>query len=281
VDKPLRFSIAIPAYNEAATLPKVLKGLEAALAGESYEILVVDDGSVDGTSAGVRPPVHLLRHAANLGHGAALKTALRAAKAPVLVVFDADGQHDPADIRRVLEALDGGNDLVVGARKDLWRQHNGRGNVIVSLFASVMSGLYIPDLTSGLRAVRRDKALEFVDLYPDRFCFELTTTTAFALKGYRVSFIDIDARVRQAGHSKIRVVWDGMRFGALVLKYVWVIKPQRLLALAAGFAAAGATGFFLTRSVFGGGLAGVAALFIAALCAAAQWRRPEGRNSHG
>ncbi len=224
VTKP-RFNIIIPAFNEVATIGKVLADLNDELKdmGE-WEPIVVDDGSVDGTANEVPPHVQLLRHPVNRGHGAAIKTGVRASTAPIIIVFDADGQHDSSDIRRLMEKMTEGYDLVIGNRRRLWKQKNGRGNTILSLFASVFAGQYIPDLTSGLRAAKRDVTLKFLPLVPDRFCFEITTSVSFCLNQYKVAFIEIDARVRQGGKSKIRVIADGFRFGFHVLHLWWNFK---------------------------------------------------------
>ncbi len=228
-------SIIIPAYNESETIANVLSELNPLLeTNQDWEVIVVDDGSVDGTKQFVASPFRLVQHPSNRGHGAALKTGLKEAHGDTIVVFDADGQHDRNDIFRLLKLYETGIDLVVGNRRKLWWQKNGRGNTAVSLLASLLSGLHIPDLTSGLRVLSREKTLEFLRYVPDRFCFELTTTMGFALKGYKVGFVDIEPRVRQGGASKISVIWDGLRFSFLMFRLVFFIRPLRFLGLSIG-----------------------------------------------
>jgi glycosyltransferase involved in cell wall biosynthesis len=226
----IEFSVIIPAYNESLTLPIVIKQLEQELGTQRhYEVIIIDDGSYDGTSSCPIPShMKLIRHPYNKGHGATLKTGLQNSTAPTIVVIDADGQHQPVDIVRLLDTYNQGYDLVIGARRNLWKQHHGFGNSCVNILASIFSGAFIPDLTSGLRAINREKAMKFFNLYPNRFCFELTTTMSFLLNNFRVKFIDIEPRLRQGGESKIRALWDGLRFCSLIIKMAWIFKPYKI-----------------------------------------------------
>lgn len=163
-------SIIIPAYNESETISEVLTKLKPFLdQNKNWDVIVVDDGSVDGTSKLVPSYCHLIRHDVNKGHGAALKTGLQASKGETIVIFDADGQHDPQDIDRLLSIYLTGIDLVVGSRRSLWKQINGRGNTLVSLLASVLSGIHVEDLTSGLRVLSRERRWNLCPIFQTDF----------------------------------------------------------------------------------------------------------------
>ncbi len=233
----IELSVIVPVYNEAGSLGALVEGLRAAASRlPSHEVLIVDDGSTDGTSAAVpsAAPFRVLRHPVNRGNGAAVKTGLAAASGQVVAVMDADGQHRVEDLIRLVAELRSGWDLAVGARRDLGRQRRGWGNVALSALASYLSGRSVPDLTSGLRALRRDRALEFVHLYPDGFSFPSTSTLAFLVNGYPVKFVDIEPIPRVRGESKIRALRDGPRFGGLIVRLAMLFNPLRVFAPAAG-----------------------------------------------
>src|SRR6185503_20051365 len=139
-------------YNEAAAIASVVTQLQTA--GPWHEIIVVDDGSDDGTAvtaetAGAR----VVRHPYNKGNGAAVKSGIRAATGEYVMVLDGDGQHRPDDARRLVSRL-GEYDLVVGARATFTQASGARraGNAMLNWPASYLTGRPIPDLTSGFRA---------------------------------------------------------------------------------------------------------------------------------
>jgi hypothetical protein len=142
--------------------------------------------------------------------------------------MDGDGQHQPSDALRVVSHLEG-NDLVVGARASADQAGVARraGNAVLNRLASYLAEQPIPDLTSGLRAMRRDRVLEFVHLLPNGFSTPTTTTLAFLKAGYTVRFEPIDARPRR-GHSKIKLGPDGVQFVLIVLKIITLFSPMRI-----------------------------------------------------
>ena len=154
----MKFSVVIPAKNEEQGLATFLPSLRARY--PQAEVIVVDDGSTDSTvqvcqDAGVR----VISHPYSKGNGAAIKTGARAATGDYMVFMDGDGQHDPADIERLLYRMDEGYDLVVGARSGLSSQASiarWSANSLYNRLASWMVNREIPDLTSGFRAARRD-----------------------------------------------------------------------------------------------------------------------------
>jgi glycosyltransferase involved in cell wall biosynthesis len=227
VATPGSCSIVIPAFNEAAVIGDVIRGLQTQ--GPWREILVVDDGSEDATAERAREAgATVLRHPYNKGNGAAVKTGIRHATGENVLIIDADGQHQPQDASRLVDRL-GEYDLVVGARRKTTQASGSRliGNAVLNWLASYLTGRDIPDLTSGFRAARRDCLKEFLHLLPNGFSTPTTTTMAFIKAGYNVAFETIDARQR-VGHSKIRFVRDGAKFSLILLRVVTLFSPFRV-----------------------------------------------------
>lgn len=221
-------SIVLPAYNEQEIIGKIVQRLRVEY--PETEIIVVDDNSKDDTAAmAERAGARVIRHLYNMGNGAAIKTGARHATRETIVFMDADGQHDDRDIPRLIDKVEEGYDLVIGARSadtqaSLFR---GLGNKLLNLFASVMTGHRILDLTSGFRAVRRGPFLEFLYLLPNAFSYPTTSTMAFLRSGHPVAYVPIKARQR-VGKSKINLVRDGMRFLVIVMRITTLFSPMRL-----------------------------------------------------
>jgi glycosyltransferase involved in cell wall biosynthesis len=224
---PSRTSVVIPAFNEGPSIATVIAALRQAAAW--HEIILVDDGSSDDTadSAKVAGAI-VVRHPYNKGNGAAVKSGIRQATGEFVLVMDADGQHQPADARRIVSRL-AEYDLVVGARAPATQASGTRrmGNALLNWLASYLTGRPIPDLTSGFRAARRAHLREFLYLLPNGFSTPTTTTMAFIKAGYNVLFEPIEARQR-VGHSKIRLARDGVKFFLILLKVVTIFSPLRI-----------------------------------------------------
>jgi len=207
------------------------------------EVIVVDDGSTDETARictehGVK--VH--SHPYSMGNGAAVKSGARLARGDVLVFMDADGQHDPADIARLLEELDKGFAMVVGARVASTHASLPRriANYLYNRLASMMTGYPIADLTSGFRAVRAKPFLNLLYLLPNGFSYPTTSTMAFFRCGHSVAYVPIRAAER-SGRSNIRMLHDGVRFFVIILKVGALFSPMRFfLPVSAALFAVGA-----------------------------------------
>lgn len=226
---PDSVTIVVPAFNEGDSIGQVVTELRAA--AQWHEVLVVDDGSTDGTGKAAQDAgARVVRHPYNKGNGASVKTAIRAATSDWIAIVDADGQHAPADAVRVIAQL-GDYDLVVGARDPRTQATPGRrlGNALLNWLASYLTGRHIPDLTSGFRAARRECLLEFIHLLPNGFSTPTTTTLAFIKAGYNVAFEPIAARSR-VGASKIRLASDGAKFLLILLKVITIFSPLRIFA---------------------------------------------------
>ncbi|TAL86584.1 MAG: glycosyltransferase family 2 protein [Rhodanobacter sp.] len=221
-------SIILPAKNEAPALTLLLPRLRQAYPGA--EIIVVDDGSTDDTrgicqSSGVT----CLSSPYSMGNGAAIKRGARAASGEIFVFMDGDGQHDTADVARLLEQLDQGYDMVVGARDWGSQAGVGRGlaNSLYNWLASRITGHRIADLTSGFRAVRAEKFREFLHLLPNGFSYPTTSTMAFFRSAYPVTYVPIKAAQR-IGTSHIRPLRDGVRFLLIIFKIATLYSPLKL-----------------------------------------------------
>lgn len=224
----MQFSIIIPAYNEATNLEKLLP--EILTHHPEAEIIVIDDYSTDETanvcnSHGVK----CIRQPYNMGNGAAIKTGVRNVTHDITVCMDADGQHNPADIARLLERFNEGYDMIVGERSAESQASIGRrlGNGLYNRVASFMTGFRIGDLTSGFRVVRTEKFREFLHLLPNRFSYPTTITMAFFRAGYTVAYVPIKARKR-GGKSHINLMRDGMRFLLIIFKIGTLYSPLKL-----------------------------------------------------
>ncbi|MBF0213115.1 MAG: glycosyltransferase family 2 protein [Magnetococcales bacterium] len=225
---PRLLSIILPVHDEAPVIQQQIRAVRARF--PDAEILVVDDGSRDGSGELARQAgARVIRHPGNLGNGAAIKSGARHARGEILVFMDADGQHDVADIPRLLELLDSGCEMAVGAR--VARSHAGWirriGNATLNRFASWLTGQPIPDLTSGFRAVRAGSFRRFLYLLPNGFSYPTTSTMAFMRSGLPVGFIPIVAH-RRVGKSKIRLMHDGARFFMIILKITQLFSPMRV-----------------------------------------------------
>ncbi|WP_370300365.1 glycosyltransferase family 2 protein [Abyssibacter sp.] len=223
-------SVILPAKNEAASLPSVLANLKDVI--PDAEIIVVDDGSKDETkqicqAAGVR----CLSAPYSMGNGAAIKRGARAASGEVLIFMDADGQHDPSDIPRLLTRLGDGYDLVVGSRDRSGQASVSRGaaNGLYNLLASWMTGHRVADLTSGFRVVRAARFREFLHMLPNGFSYPTTSTMAFFRSAYAVAYEPIHVRARQEGSiSHIRPLRDGTRFLLIIFRIATLYSPLKL-----------------------------------------------------
>jgi glycosyltransferase involved in cell wall biosynthesis len=221
-------SIILPAKNEAPALAALLPKLRSAY--PDAEIIVVDDGSTDDTSAICRSKgFECLSSPYSMGNGAAIKRGARAATGEILVFMDGDGQHDPADILRLTNQLEQGYDMVVGARDWSSQAGVGRGlaNTLYNWLATRMTGHSVLDLTSGFRAVRANKFREFIHLLPNGFSYPTTSTMAFFRSAYAVAYVPIKAAER-IGKSHIKPVRDGVRFLLIIFKIATLYSPLKL-----------------------------------------------------
>jgi len=224
----MKISVVLPARDEAPGLAKILPRLQELY--PEVDLLVIDDGSKDNTVAVAESfGARVISHRYSMGNGAAIKTGARNALGDVVVFMDADGQHDPNEIRILVEKLSTGYDMVVGSRDASGHANLSRrlANELYNQFSGWMVGHPIPDLTSGFRAVRTEKLREFLFLLPNEFSYPTTLTMAFFRSGFTVAFVPIQAQ-RRIGKSHIRPLQDGIRFLLIIFKIGTLFSPLKL-----------------------------------------------------
>lgn len=247
-----RLSIVIPAKNEAGAIADVVS--KARTAHPDAEVIVVDDGSTDDTAkAAAGAGAQVISHPQSLGNGAAVKTGARAAAGELIAFMDGDGQHDAAELTPLIERLDDGYDMVVGARDSGSHANVGRlfANGLYNAIASKMSGRDIPDLTSGFRVARADKFREYLYLLPNGFSYPTTITMAFLRSGYPICFEPISA-AKRIGKSHIQPLKDGVRFLIIIFKIATLYSPLKIFVpISMMFFATGLGWYVYTYSTMG------------------------------
>jgi len=229
-------SFVVPAFNEESGVAGVVERLSKLELDVPVELVVVDDGSTDGTAAALaalcarHEHLRVLKHGRNKGYGAALKSGVLAAQHDVIVITDADGTYPEARIRDLLARIDDGAEMAVGARTGpdvqvpLLRRP---AKWFLRMLASYLAGTRIPDLNSGLRAMRRELVLRYRPIIPNGFSFTTTITLAALTNDHRVDWVSIDYQKR-AGRSKIRPIRDTLGFTALIVRTVMYFNPLKV-----------------------------------------------------
>ena len=227
-DGAFRLSIVMPAKNEAGAIEDLV--LRARKAQPDAEIVVVDDGSDDDTGdMARRAGATVLRHPVSLGNGAAVKAGARVARGELIAFMDADGQHAPEDIAALIERIDAGFDMAIGARHSRGHANVGRlfANGLYNEIASKMSGQRILDLTSGFRVVKAGLFRRFLYMLPNGFSYPTTITMAFLRSGYPIDFVPIEV-TKRIGKSHIRPLRDGLRFFVIIFKIATLYSPLKI-----------------------------------------------------
>ncbi len=231
----MKLSVVIPVYNERENIESFLTEVVEFCKGFTFphEIIVVDDGSTDGTDEILNSfpyqSLRIFRHKHNIGNGGAVKTGIRNAKGEYVIMIDGDGQHFPSDIARILEKLEEGYHLVVGARDRSSQASFFRaiGNAFYNRLASYVADFDIQDLTSGLRGAKRELILKFLYMFPNGFSYPSTSTLAFLKAGYSLCYIPIKTRKRK-GKSKIKLIRDGLKFFNIIAKITTLFSPMKI-----------------------------------------------------
>ena len=252
-NKRYEVTILLPAYNEAGVIGETIRAIRAL--HPDFEILVVDDGSTDNTMReAMEAGANVWPHPYNMGNGAAIKSGLRCARGEWVLMMDADGQHKPEDIVRLLEHKDR-YDMVVGARtrQSETSAHRDLANWVYNRFASYVTRFKVEDLTSGFRLVRLSVARQFIYLLPNTFSYPSTLTLGYLRSGRTVKYIPIQTKAR-VGKSKIKLLKDGARFFLIITKIASLFSPFRVfLPISMGFFVTGLCYYaytFLTQGRF-------------------------------
>ena len=223
-----RISIVIPAKNDVDGLTKIIPDLKRYQ--PDSEIIIIDDGSIDTTAELCNQHnILAIKRPYSMGNGAAIKTGARKATGDTIVFMDADGQHNPEDIKKLLDKMDQGFDMVVGARSSASQASVGRlcANTFYNWFATLMVGQKVEDLTSGLRVVKAKYFREFLYLLPNGFSYPTTCTMAFFRSGYTVGYVPIETNER-IGKSHIKLLKDGVRFLLILFKIGTLYSPLKI-----------------------------------------------------
>ena len=240
-------SIVIPVFNEAHVLGEVIEKIRALDLAQA-EIIVIDDGSTDGSAeVALHAGASVIRHPYNIGNGAAVKSGIRASRGELIVLMDGDGQHQPEDIPKLIAAAPDYH-MVVGARAkgSKLRLHRYAANLVYNLLASYVTQFKIQDLTSGFRLLNRRDAVRFIDLLPNTFSYPTTLTLAFLRSGLTLKYVPIQTLYR-SGQSKISLVTDGIRFLLIITKIATLFSPFRVfLPVSIIFFAAGLANYIYT-----------------------------------
>jgi glycosyltransferase involved in cell wall biosynthesis len=239
VPAPVDLALIVPAFNEAEGIAETLSRAKETLRllPGTFEIIVVDDGSKDGTGDQARAAgVRVLTHPWNRGYGAALKTGILATTAPIVMIMDADSSYDSEAILRLYTRL-GDADMVVGSRPLTsagipWSRRGAKW--LLNRLASYLVGVQIPDLNSGQRVMRRDTLLRYMHLCPSGFSFTSTITLAFLATGQSLIYEPIVYAKRQ-GTSKIRAA-HFVSFTLLVVRSVVLFNPLKVFLPIGGLA---------------------------------------------
>ncbi|MCF8069378.1 MAG: glycosyltransferase family 2 protein [Desulfobacterales bacterium] len=224
-----KISVIIPAFNEAETIGTLVETIHQE--NPSYQIIVIDDGSKDDTARiAEEAGATVFSHPYNIGNGAAVKKGIRVADGDILVFMDADGQHTPEEIEKLIEFFPE-YDMVVGARTGRGQQASfGRsiGNNFYNKLASYVTKFEVEDLTSGFRAIKAEVAENLLYLLPNTYSYPTTSTLCVLRSGLSVKYVPIEIQKRSTGKSGISLFKDGIRFFMIITKICTLFSPLRV-----------------------------------------------------
>jgi glycosyltransferase involved in cell wall biosynthesis len=242
-------SIVVPAFNEEPAIARTLADIRQAMSGTTAEVIVVDDGSTDGTgriaaAAGAK----VVRHPENIGYGRSLKDGISAADHDVVAIIDADGTYLASDIPRLLAEFERGFDMVVGARsggyyRESWVKAPLRR--VLTRLVEFTVGRAVPDVNSGLRVFRRSTLLPYFPQLCNTFSFTTSMTLAYMLTGRFVQHVPIGYGAR-LGPTKVRLFRDSLRTLQYIVQGIVYYNPVKMfLLLACGALLVGLAGGLL------------------------------------
>jgi len=222
-----KITILLPAYNEEESIGRTIREIKEL--HPDVEILVIDDGSTDNTrQQAIDAGATVMKHPHNIGNGAAVKTGLRYASGDWIIMMDADGQHKPADISKLLQYKNK-YDMVVGARSKGSKTslHRDFANFIYNWLATYVTKYKVEDLTSGFRLVKNETVGKFIYLLPNTFSYPSTITMAYLRSGRSIKYMPIKTEARK-GKSKIKLFQDGILFFLIITKIATLFSPFRV-----------------------------------------------------
>jgi glycosyltransferase involved in cell wall biosynthesis len=229
-------SLIIPALNEENAIAETVRSASAALASflAEYEIIVVDDGSVDLTGEfATQAGAVVIRHPHNIGYGAALKSGIRRARYDVCAIIDADLTYPPDRIKDLYTLFSDGYDMIVGARTGEYYNESVRKLIlrkILKFIVEFTTGRKIPDINSGMRIFKKDVALQFFPRLCDTFSFTTSLTLACMMNGKFVSYVDVPY-LKRSGTTKVRLFKDSIRTLEYIVSAANYYDPLKLFGL--------------------------------------------------
>lgn len=230
-------TIIIPAYNEEKAIGKTLEKLLPFAEKNGWKILVINDGSTDSTRKEIEKisSVKIVNHKVNRGYGASLKTGLNNSETELVAFYDADGQHTPEELEKLLESWND-QDMIVGERVkgSHFSISRAPGKWVLSKVANFLAGRKIPDLNSGLRVVKRESIKSYIKLFPDGFSFSTTSTIAFLGDKKQVDYIPIQTSKR-VGKSSVNQIKDGFNTVLLIIRLIVLFNPLKVFIPASFF----------------------------------------------
>lgn len=235
--KDRKYSIIIPAYNEAGAIGEVLDGIRALNRSEIIEVIVIDDCSTDGTKDKIEPnQAIVLSNIQNFGYGYSLKRGITAAKGSDIIIMDADGSYPVEELPKLISEYEKGFNMVVGARQG--SQYHGSllkraARLCFRMVSEFTTGRRIPDINSGLRIFNRGLAMSFFNTLSSGFSFTTTITLAYMLNSYSVRYLPIAYRKR-AGRSKVKYFRDTLRSAQIIVEAIACYNPLKLFILCSG-----------------------------------------------
>lgn len=223
-------SVIVPVYNEEDAVRISLDRILDLKLHEKYEFIYIDDGSEDKTGDILKEyPVKVIRHTANKGYGAALKTGIRHAAGSRLILMDGDGQHDPGYIEEIDSLLDG-YDMVIGERSAGSHQGKRRkaGKKIIRRVGELLVEQKLPDYNSGYRGFHADQIRAMLHIMPNGFSFSTTSTLAYLKEGYNIATLPIEVSKRIGRKSNVRIMKDGTKTFMLVFRIIMLFNPLKV-----------------------------------------------------
>lgn len=227
--KKQSLTIVIPAFNEQDGIGQTIDTLLKETEKFGFEIIVINDGSSDKTQEILeKKNITLINHPYNKGYGAALKTGIRASNTEYIATYDADGQHNPADLLNLWDNV-GNCDMLVGMRGKDSHQDWARkpGKWVLKKAANFLTGRKIPDLNSGLRIIKRSALIGKMHLFSNAFSFSTTSTVAFMSMGYFVDYYPIKVNKR-VGTSTVKQFKHGTSTLMIILRMVVLHNPMKV-----------------------------------------------------
>ncbi len=223
-------SVIVPVYNEEDAVRISLDRIRDLKLHEKYEFLYIDDGSEDSTYDVIREyPVKTIRHTANKGYGAALKSGIRHASGAKLIIMDGDGQHDPKYIGEIDSLLED-YDMVIGERTAGSHQVKRRkaGKKIIRKVGELLVEQKLPDYNSGYRGFHTEQIRTMLHIMPNGFSFSTTSTLAYLKEGFNIATLPIEVNKRIGRKSNVRPVKDGTKTFMLIFRIIMLFNPLKI-----------------------------------------------------